>query len=108
MTKPDKTSLTNFIKLEAKKEGFYGCGISKARNLDIQYKVLKKYLERNSNGTMKWLERNPEKRTNPKKVLNGAKSVISFIHNYYSDHKQEHKNVPRISRYAYARDYHDD
>ncbi len=106
MNSPDITNLSKQIKQEARKEGFYDCGISKAEKLDFQHKVLCDYLERGDNGTMKWLEKNLDKRTDPTMVLPGAKSVISLIYNYYSEHRQYDPEAPKISRYAYAKDYH--
>jgi epoxyqueuosine reductase len=57
---------------------------------------------------MSWLEREPEKRTDPRILFGGAKSVVVVALNYYSPH--EHEEDPakgKLSRYAWGDDYHD-
>ena len=39
-------------------------------------------------------------------LVPGAKSVISLLFNYYSDKKQKDSSAPKISKYAYGKDYH--
>ncbi|MEE2624340.1 MAG: QueG-associated DUF1730 domain-containing protein, partial [Verrucomicrobiota bacterium] len=34
-------------------------------------------------GDMKWLERNPERRTDPREILPGAQAVVCLALNYY-------------------------
>jgi epoxyqueuosine reductase len=57
-------------------------------------------------GTMDWLARNQERRTNPELVLRGARSVVVLAMNYWQgDQKPEPQG--RIARYAWGNDYHD-
>lgn len=56
-------------------------------------------------GTMGYMERNFDKRLDPRKLVHGAKSVISLLYNYYPAEKQN-SGIPKISKYAYGRDYH--
>jgi len=56
-------------------------------------------------GDMTWLERNLERRCDPREVLPGARSVVCLALNYFPgdpDHAQY-----RIARYAWNDDYHD-
>ena len=101
-----KIELTKRIKQEAHSLGFYDCGISKAEPLDIEADVYKNYLNKDNYAGMKWMLKNSEKRTDPKKILPGARSVISFLYNYYTDKKPLFPDVPKISKYAYGKDYH--
>jgi epoxyqueuosine reductase len=55
---------------------------------------------------MEYMAKNPEKRTDPSLLLEGCKSVISVLLNYYTLLKQEDPQAPVVSRYAYGRDYH--
>ncbi len=53
------------------------------------------------------MARSPEKRVSPEEVLNGARSLISVLMNYFP--LEESNGSPRrgfISRYAWGRDYH--
>ena len=54
---------------------------------------------------MHYMEKHFELRVNPYKLLPGAKSVICFLMNYFPVADQE-KNIPKISKYAYGKDYH--
>lgn len=80
-------------------------GITKANQLDEESSHLREWLNRGYHATMSWMERNFDKRTNPEKVLAGAKSVISLGKNYYSPVKHLDGSA-KISRYAWGDDYH--
>lgn len=102
-----KQKLSEEIKTEAKRLGFDAAGISKAERLDQEARRLEQWLLEGRHGTMDWMERNFEKRVDPTKLVDGAQSVISVIHNYYQD--VEHSDEPdtgKISRYAWGDDYH--
>ena len=61
-------------------------------------------------GTMEWLGRNSDRRTEPDLVLPGARSVIVVAMNYWQGGSDEHrtsKSEGRIARYAWGDDYHD-
>lgn len=59
-------------------------------------------------GEMKWLEREPEKRSNPKILFPEAISIVVLALNYYTPHEhEEDKAKGKISRYAWGDDYHD-
>jgi len=56
-------------------------------------------------GSMQYMENYFDLRTDPQKLVPGAKSVITLMQNYYPDSKQN-ASVPKISKYAYGNDYH--
>ena len=97
---------TEFIKTEAKKLGFSGCGISKARFLSEEAKNFEKWLSNGYQGSMSYLEKNIDKRLNPTILVPGSKSVISLAFNYFPPKKLINNNNFIISKYAYGRDYH--
>jgi epoxyqueuosine reductase len=43
----------------------------------------------------------------PRLLVDGAKSVVSLLLNYYTEEKQSDFSAPKISKYAYGEDYHD-
>ncbi len=102
----DKADVTRRIKEKATELGFMACGVSEATLLDDEAKRLEVWLGEGNQGEMSYLERNFDKRVDPRKLVPGAKSVISVLHNYFTDDSQADKNAPRISKYAYGRDYH--
>jgi len=94
------------IKQKALELGFAECGISEARPLEEERDYLQRWLSENMNGNMGYMANNFEKRLDPAKLEEGAKSVISVLINYYPSHGQNDPSAPVISKYAYGRDYH--
>jgi epoxyqueuosine reductase len=73
-----KSKRTKIIKTEAEKFGFISCGISKAEFLEDHASNLEKWLKKNYNGKMSYMERNFDKRLDPRKLVQDSKSVISL------------------------------
>lgn len=96
---------SNLIKTEAKRLGFDACGVAKAEYLGEEAGNLKSWLKNGMHGTMKYMENHFEKRVNPGKLVEGAKSIISVLLNYYPSQTQN-PDAPKISKYAYGQDYH--
>jgi len=98
-----KTS--ELIKTEAKRLGFLSCGIAKADFLEEEAPRLEKWLNKNMHGEMSYMENHFDKRLDPRLLVEGSKSVISLLLNYYPEEKQI-ENTYKISKYAYGQDYH--
>ena len=101
----NKKHYTELIKNEAKRLGFISCGISRAEFLEDEAPRLEKWLKMKMNGEMKYMENYFEKRLDPRKLVDDAKSIISLTYNYYPEDLQN-KEAPKISKYAYGMDYH--
>lgn len=101
-----KHTYTKSIKEEAKRLGFLSCGISKAEFLEQEAPRLEKWLHQNRNGQMSYMENHFDKRLDPTKLVEGSKSVVSLLLNYYPSEKQKDQDAPKISKYAYGTDYH--
>ncbi len=97
---------SQFIKSLAAGTGFDFCGIAAARPLDEDARKLENWLQQGKHGDMHYMEKHFELRVNPYKLLPGAKSVICFLINYFPVADQE-KNIPKISKYAFGKDYHE-
>jgi len=93
------------IQAEAKRLGFAHCGFSKADFLEDEAPRLEKWLQEKKHGEMHFMEEHFDKRLDPRLLVNGAKTVISLMLNYYTDKEQE-ASAPKISKYAYGKDYH--
>jgi len=99
-------SLKDKIHQEAIRLGFIDCGFSKVRALTEHENIYNNWIEQGQHASMYYMERNTEKRIHPAQLLDGAKTVISFLYNYYSPEK--FKGSPlKIAKYAYGKDYHD-
>ena len=101
-----KSAYSNKIKLAAQKLGFLSCGISKADFLEDEAPRLEQWLSQGHNGSMYYMERNFDKRLDPRILVPGAKSIVSLLLNYHTDQKQIDPEAPKISSYAYGVDYH--
>ncbi len=101
-----KEKHTQLIKTEAKRLGFLSCGISKAGFLEEHAPRLEKWLKQGMHGEMKYMENHFDKRLDPTKLVEGAKSVVSLLLNYYPEQNQKDTSAPKISKYAYGTDYH--
>jgi epoxyqueuosine reductase len=101
----NKEKYTQLIKAESKRLGFLSCGISKAGFLEDEAPRLESWLNRNMNGQMSYMENHFDKRLNPTLLVDGAKSVISLLLNYYPAELQNLDSY-KISKYAYGHDYH--
>lgn len=82
------------------------CGISKADFLAEEAPRLERWLNQNHHGQMGYMARNFDKRLDPRKLVPGAKSIISLAYNYFPSESQEDTTAPKIARYAYGKDYH--
>jgi len=102
----DKYKLSEIIKSEALSIGFLSCGISKAEFLSEEAPKLEHWLKSGLNGEMSYMERNFDKRLDPTLLVPGCKSVISLLFNYYTKKKAKKDHEPKISSYAYGKDYH--
>jgi len=99
------STYTQLIKSEAKRLGFLSCGISKAEFLEEEAPRLEKWLNRTMHGKMQYMENHFDKRLDPTKLVEGTKSVVSLLLNYYPEEQQKQATY-KISKYAYGTDYH--
>ena len=115
-----RLSLTTQIKQRGLELGFDKIGVVSALALGEELDHLEEWLHRGYHGEMPYLARDPDQRTDPRKLFPDAHSVIVVALNYYTDHEHEVRtasvsgrvNVPskatgKVSRYAWGDDYHD-
>lgn len=95
------------IKQKAKQMGFTAVGISKAEFLASEAPKLEQWLNNNHHGEMAYMANHFDKRLDPTLLVEGAKSVVSLLYNYYTPVKQQDATAPKISKYAYGQDYHE-
>lgn len=102
MTTKEKTE---WIKRKALEYGFMDVGIAQADFLEEEAGRLRVWLEKGYHGELSYMENHFDKRTDPRKLVDKAKSIICFSYNYYPE-KELPAGNPKIARYAYGRDYH--
>jgi epoxyqueuosine reductase len=99
--------ISQWIRKRSAELGFEACGIARADHLADHDNWLKHWLSDGYHGEMNYLERNHEKRVDPRVLMPGAKSVIVFLKNYNPEKSLPEADNFKIARYAYGKDYHD-
>jgi epoxyqueuosine reductase len=97
---------TQQVKTFARNLGFDYCGIARVQKLDDDARRLENWLHKGYQGAMQYMENYFELRIDPSKLMPGAKSVITLLLNYFPPVQQQ-EEAPRISKYAYGKDYHE-
>ncbi|MFY7898790.1 MAG: tRNA epoxyqueuosine(34) reductase QueG, partial [Chitinophagaceae bacterium] len=97
---------TKYIKEKSLVYGFDYCGIAKAMPLDEDAFKLEKWLKNGMHANMHYMENHFDLRINPSKLLPGAKSVVTFLKNYFPSQTQA-VDAPKIATYAFGKDYHE-
>jgi len=127
LSRMNKAAITQLIREESLRLGFDYCGIAKADFLEEEAPRLEQWLLQNMHGRMHYMEKWFDLRLDPRKLVPGAKSVVSLLFNYFpevslesgvrsSETKKSSQNallrtpdselIPKISKYAYGKDYH--
>jgi epoxyqueuosine reductase len=117
-TYPNAAIRSEQIKTYARRLGFSKVGVTRAETL-TERERLNEWLTRGYHGEMVWMARDPEQRTDPKKIFPQARSVVVVALNYYTSHQHDVSTtrvsgwdqpkglLGKVSRYAWGDDYHD-
>lgn len=98
---------SQIIKTQAKNLGFDFCGIAKAGFLEEEAPKLEAWLNQNYHGQMAYMANHFDKRLDPTKLVDGAKTVVSLVYNYYPKAELfQGKEDLKVAKYAYGQDYH--
>ncbi|HSQ92378.1 MAG TPA: hypothetical protein VLM19_09440, partial [Nitrospiraceae bacterium] len=105
-------SIAEAIKREARALGFDAVGISRVTNRSqpdssihdpvttLSHRLfsrLTEWLRLGYHGTMAWMTRDPNRRSDPQLVLPGCRSMVSVGMNYYTDNRaNEQSGMGRI------------
>ncbi|MDB4500547.1 tRNA epoxyqueuosine(34) reductase QueG [Akkermansiaceae bacterium] len=101
----DPATIKSNIQFIARQLGFDDCRIAQAGRAPHADRYLE-WLDEGQAGDMGWLERNVERRCDPREVLPGCQSVISLALNYLPA-KEHPETGYRIAKYSWNDDYHD-
>ena len=106
---PAATALTSDrIKARARELGFDVCGVAAADSFP-ELSFLREWLDRGYAGEMGWLAQSVELRSDARRVLPGARSVI-MTGTLYNTDRPYSTDLPaaagRVSRHAWGDDYH--
>ena len=81
------------------------CGFAKARFLEEEAPRLETWLSRGHHGQMGYMENYFDMRLDPRRLVEGAQTVISLLFNY-APARQAVQNELKVSCYAWGDDYH--
>jgi epoxyqueuosine reductase len=99
----DPRALRQQLEASAKSLGFDAFGVAPVE-VDVRADYFKKWIADGMHGDMAWLARNPDRRTDARKVMPEARSLVVVGLNYYQPHPPAGY---RIAKYALGADYHD-
>jgi epoxyqueuosine reductase len=109
-----QATITSQIKERALHLGFSKVGITCPANLSPELNHLQEWLARGFHGEMKWMERDPEQRADPRRFWPQTRSIVVVALNYYTSHAHQERGgsdqntvTGKVSRYAWGDDYHD-
>ena len=100
-------SLRQKIKIKALELGFSFIGFAKAEPLKKEGNFFISYLKEKRNAGLHYLERDPEKRMDPRLLVEGTTTVIGLLMNYFPKEIVPETDNFIISKYAYGKDYHE-
>lgn len=101
------------VKRCAGEVGFSACGLAPAEPVSAERAAeLRRWLSEGRQADMDYLERNVEKRLDPRLLVEGARTVVSLAVNYYSPDETPEGGTNtrshwRLARYACGSDYHE-
>lgn len=98
---------SKWIVEEAEQMGFDACGIACATALVEESAHVEQWLEKEREGEMGYLTRNREKRYDPRLLVEGTKSIVTVLYNYFPKQTIGDCDHFKIAKYAYGTDYHD-
>jgi epoxyqueuosine reductase len=93
------------LKGRAEALGFDACGVARAGRLERDGATLERWIAAGHHASMSWLASEPEKRSDPRALLPGCRSVVVVAMDYFSD-APAREGLARVARYATGRDYH--
>ena len=96
-----------WIVTEAERMGFDACGIASATVLESESALVEQWLDEGREGETSYLTRNKEKRYDPRLLVEGTKSIVTVLYNYYPKQQIGEGEHFKIAKYAYGADYHD-
>lgn len=100
-------NISDTIKSLASRHGFEFCGLSNADFLEAEAPRFENWLSQNMHGNMSYMENHFDKRLDPRKLVDGCKTVVSLVYNYFpSPAYQPLQDSFKVSKYAFGQDYH--
>ena len=99
--------LSNDIKAEAKRLGFFACGIAKAAPVEPDTAAeVRRWLDNECFAEMAYMNNYTDKRLNPQLLMPGLKSIVCVAMSYAPAQRMPEGQY-QLASYAYGQDYHE-
>jgi len=98
--------LKELIHDEALRLGFSHCGIARNDSLEEKRHFYSTFIKQYGHSGLSYLETYFEKRLHPELVMEGTKTIIALLMNYFSAEIIPDNDNFVIAKYAYGADYH--
>jgi epoxyqueuosine reductase len=106
----NRLELAKIITDKAFELGLHGVGFAPAVP-PVRAALFRRWLDEGEAANMTYLNRSADKRTDPRLVLDGARTIITVTHSYFTGRlPEEIRHDPSrgiIASYAWGRDYHE-
>jgi epoxyqueuosine reductase len=102
----EHSNIANSIKAKAESLGLFECEIIPATFLENEKEPFRNWLDNKMHAEMGYMERNIEKRLDPRLLFENAKTIIVVLQNYFPNELQQDSAAPILSKYAFGTDYH--
>ncbi len=87
--------------------GFDKCAVARVEEIAANDR-LRQWLDRGMHGSMEWMARTAERRSDPRRVVAGARSIVVVALSYHTRFRTTHAaDEGCISRYAWGDEYHE-
>jgi epoxyqueuosine reductase len=102
--------LEDQVRAIATRLGFDECRFAKAEPA-AHARAFQDWLDAGEHGDMAWMEKAPERRKDPRQLVDGAKTVVVLALNYCPQAGEDRRSetgdrTGRFARYAWGEDYH--
>lgn len=102
-----ESTIRDTIIAEAKDLGFFACGFAHADPVtDAMRTHYTEWLAKGGNADMHYLENYLDKRSDPRLLMPGVKTIVVVALNYFPQRRLP-EGEPQIADYALGQDYHD-
>jgi epoxyqueuosine reductase len=104
----DPRALSDALKARSRELGFDAVGIARAEALDRDGEALAAWLRADRQAGMAWMAREPSRRSDPREILPGCKSVVALAMSYWPGSKRAAlvPGAAGVALYSRGRDYH--
>ncbi len=106
LSNTDPGLIRQLIVSKSEELGFDDIGFSNADFLGEHAEHTERWLANGFQGSMHYLEKNREKRYDPRLLVENTKTVVTVLQNYFPEEKLSEADNYKIAKYAYGVDYH--